>query len=80
MTRPTWFIPVLLHLGGPLGAQPVVSPPAEMLIPPVNGFPRPGSSPALSDTWETLTAGTNLALGRPYRFDRKHARRGSRSA
>jgi hypothetical protein len=53
------------------GAQPVPIPPAERLAPLRYDFPRPGPAIALSDRWEDLTQGENIALGRPYRFDRK---------
>ena len=52
-------------------AEPIVSPPAEQLAPLTYDFPRPGPPISAQDTWEGLTQGTNLALGAPYRFDRK---------
>ena len=52
-------------------AQSVVSPPVQMLAPPVNDFPRKGPAIALADRWEDLTRGANLALGKPYRFSRQ---------
>lgn len=45
-------------------------PPAELLAPERNDFPRRGPAISFDDTWEALTAGENLALGRPYRFAR----------
>ncbi len=55
----------------PLCAAPVVSPPVEMLAPLRHDFPRKGPPISLRDNWAELTRGTNLALGRPYRYDRK---------
>ena len=52
-------------------AQVVTSPPIEMLGPLTNDFPRRGPAIAPEDTWEGLTAGRNLALGKPYRFSRE---------
>jgi len=45
-------------------------PPAELLAPEHNDFPRRGPAISLDDSWEALTAGENLALGRSYRFAR----------
>ncbi len=46
-------------------------PPAELLEPERNDFPRRGPAISLDDTWEELTVGENLALGRPYRYVRE---------
>ncbi|MBT7304057.1 MAG: discoidin domain-containing protein [Victivallales bacterium] len=46
-------------------------PSAELLAPAPNNFPRRGPAITLDDTWEALTAGRNLALGKPYQYVRK---------
>lgn len=61
----------ILCIASAAPAQPIVSPPAEMLAPLTYDFQRPGPPISPGDTWEALTQGTNLALGAPYRFDRK---------
>ncbi len=58
-----------LLIAAPCPAQ-IEVPPSELLEPERNDFPRRGPEITLADTWEALTAGSNLALGRPYRFAR----------
>ena len=63
-------VPLLILIAAACVAQPIQVPPAELLAPRANDFPRRGPEILLDDTWEDLTASENLALGKPYRFCR----------
>lgn len=55
-----------------LAQQPIIEiPPADLLEMAPNDFPRRGPDISADDTWEALTEGENLALGRPYRYVRE---------
>ena len=69
-TRPTTLAMLLAACAA--SAEPLIPiPPAELLERERNDFPRRGPAIALADTWEALTDGENLALGRPYRYVRQ---------
>ncbi|MGM0493129.1 MAG: discoidin domain-containing protein [Armatimonadota bacterium] len=64
---------VLLLTACVAGAQePMIEiPPADLLEMAPNDFQRRGPEISAGDTWEALTSGENLALGRAYRFVRE---------
>ncbi len=64
------MILLLVLIATACAAQPIEVPPTELLLPPLNDFPRRGPEIRLEDSWDQLTAGENLALGKPYRFCR----------
>lgn len=65
------FFLLLPALPSAPAAQGVAVPDAETLAPLSYDFPRKGPPIRADDRWEDLTHGTNLALGKPYRFDRR---------